>query len=295
MRKHPVILGFCLLILTGLIFLSLAVLVGAPFGKHSLSWGERVGVVNVEGVIRSSRETVRQLDAYGRDGSIRAVVVRIDSPGGGIAPAQEIYHAVLSLKKKKKVVASMGGLAASGGYLIACAADRVVANPGTLTGSISSIMYFADAQGLLKKIGLKSSVIKSGRYKDIGSPTRAMTAEEKALLQSVVDDSYDQFLEMVAGSRRMAKDDLVGIADGRIFTGRQAHKLGLVDELGDMSHALHLAASLAGLKGEPDVVYPPKKKSTFWEIVTQQAVGSLVTELRQTEPRSEGLYYLYER
>jgi len=295
MRKHPVILGLCLLLMMGLLFILVTVLAGSFWGQQTPLWGERVGVVTVEGVIRNSQDLVRQFDEYGKDTRIKAVVVRIDSPGGGVTPAQEIYDAILALKKKKKVVASMGALAASGGYLIACAADRIVANPGTLTGSISTIMHFADAEELLKKIGLRSSVVKSGRFKDVGSPTRPMTADEKAMLQSVVDDTYDQFLEVVEKGRRISKEELRKLADGRLFTGRQAQKLGLVDELGDLSHAIRLAGTLAGVEGEPKVVYPVKKRSTFLELLVQTAVSSLVEELKLNDTPSGGLNYLYER
>jgi protease-4 len=295
MRKHPVILGLCLLLMMGLLFILVTVLAGSFWGQQTPLWGERVGVVTVEGVIRNSQDLVRQFDEYGKDTRIKAVVVRIDSPGGGVTPAQEIYDAMLALKKKKKVVASMGALAASGGYLIACAADRIVANPGTLTGSISTIMHFADAEELLKKIGLRSSVVKSGRFKDVGSPTRPMTADEKAMLQSVVDDTYDQFLEVVEKGRRISKEELRKLADGRLFTGRQAQKLGLVDELGDLSHAIRLAGTLAGVEGEPKVVYPVKKRSTFLELLVQKAVSSLVEELKLNDAPSGGLNYLYER
>lgn len=189
----------------------------------------------------------------------------------------------------------MGAVAASGGYLVACAADRIVANPGTVTGSISAIMHFANAEELLKKIGLKSSVVKSGQFKDIGSPTRPMTKEEKALIQSLIDDTYDQFLDIVSKGRKMAKDDLRRMADGRLFTGRQAHKLGLVDELGDLSHAIRLAGTLSGIEGEPNVVYPAKKKSNLWDLLLNQAVTAMLEALKQGETRSEGLNYLYEQ
>lgn len=295
MRKHPVTLGLCLLLLVGLFFLLLIALMGSLFGQRTLTWGEHVGVVTIEGVIRDSQETSRQLDAFGKDSSIKAVVIRIDSPGGGVTSSQEIYDAVLAVKKKKKVVASMGSLAASGGYLIACAADRIVANPGTVTGSISAIMHFANAEELLKKIGLKSSVVKSGRFKDIGSPTRPMTDDEKALIQSLVDDTYDQFLEVVARGRRIPKEDLRTMADGRLFTGRQAQKLGLVDELGDLNHTIRLAGTLSGIKGEPDVIYSGKKKVTFWEMILQQAFISLVGELKKSDTRTEGLNFLYDQ
>lgn len=271
------------------------VLAGSLFGKRTLAWGERVGVVTLEGVIRNSQEICHQLDTYGKDDRVKAVVIRIDSPGGGVTPSQEIHNAVLAVKKKKKVIASMGAVAASGGYLVACAADRIVANPGTVTGSISAMMYFANAEELLKKIGLKSSVVKSGQFKDIGSPTRPMTREERDLIQSLIDDTYDQFLDIVVKGRLMSKDDLRKLADGRLFTGRQAQKLGLVDELGDLNHAIRLAGALSGIEGEPNVVYPAKKKLSFWELILNQAIVLLHEELRQGEARLEGLNYLYER
>jgi protease-4 len=295
MRKHPVVLGICLLLLIGLFFLLLIVLAGSFFGKRTLAWGDRVGVVPLEGVIRNSQEISRQLDAFGRDNSVKAIVIRIDSPGGGVTPSQEIHDAILAVRKKKKVIASMGSIAASGGYLVACAADRIVANPGTVTGSISAIMHFANAEELLKKIGLKSSVVKSGQFKDIGSPTRPMTEEERALIQALIDDTYDQFLDIVAKGRRIDKNDLRKLADGRLFTGRQAQKLGLVDELGDLNHAVRLAGTLSGIEGEPDVVHPAKKKLSLWELIFNQAVTALLEGLKQGDMRSEGLNYLYER
>ena len=294
MRKHPVILGFGLLLLIGLVFLLLMVISGALFGQRSLSWGEHVGIVPIEGIIRDSREITRQIHDFGKEDGIRALVIRIDSPGGGVAPAQEIYEAVRAVGRKKKVVASMGSLAASGGYLIACAADRIVANPGTVTGSISAIMHFANAEELLNKIGLKSSVIKSGRFKDIGSPTRPMTEEEKALIQSMVDDTYDQFLEVVAKGRRLPKEDVRKIADGRLYTGRQALKLGLVDELGDLNHAVRLAGAMSGMSGEPDIIYPSRKKATFWEFLIHQSAMALVGEWMKGEPVSQGMNYIYQ-
>ncbi len=218
--------------------------------------------------------------------------MRIDSPGGGVASSQEIYEAVIDLKKKKKVVASMGSVAASGGYMVACAADKIVANPGTITGSISAVMHFANAEELLKKLGLKASVVKSGKFKDIGSPVREMTAEEKALLQELVDDIYDQFLDMVARDRNIPKENLRKIADGRVFTGRQAHKLGLVDYLGDMGYALTLAGEMSGMKGKPDVVYPKKKGSKFWDYVFREMFTALDEQMRGKVEQLTGILYL---
>jgi len=189
----------------------------------------------------------------------------------------------------------MGSVAASGGYLVACAADKIVANPGTITGSISAIMHFANAESLMEKIGLKSSVVKSGKFKDIGSPVRPMTTEEQALIQDLVDDTYDQLLEVISRDRKIPREALKQLADGRVFTGRQAQKLRLVDDLGDMGHAVRMAGKLAGIKGTPELVYPTKKKSTYWELLMEKAASALVGELNKEGSRfQQGVHYLYE-
>ena len=295
MRRPPVILGLLLRLLVFFIFFLLAYFLGIFTGKRSLPLADSIGVLNLEGVLRSSQEFARQAEEFGRDDGIKAVVVRIDSPGGGVAASQEIYASLAELKKKKKVVVSMGSVAASGGYLVACAADKIVANPGTITGSISAIMHFANAESLMEKIGLKSSVVKSGKFKDIGSPVRPMTTEEQALIQDLVDDTYDQLLEVISRDRKIPREALKQLADGRVFTGRQAQKLRLVDDLGDMGHAVRMAGKLAGIKGTPELVYPTKKKSTYWELLMEKAASALVGELNKEGSRfQQGVHYLYE-
>jgi protease-4 len=221
--------------------------------------------------------------------------VRIDSPGGGVAASQEIYAAVKRIKKNKIVVASLGSVAASGGYMVACAADKIVANPGTVTGSISAIMYFANAEDLLKKIGLKPSVIKSGKYKDIGSPTRGMSDDEKQILQVLVDDIYFQFIDVVAQDRKIPLEEVKKIADGRVFSGRQALQQKMIDFLGDKSFALQLAGKMAGIKGTPDFVYPKKKDVTFWDFILQNTAASFATALKDNVPTiPQGLNLIYK-
>ena len=293
MRKHPVIFGIFLLILVGFVFFTLVYVLGsATEDRHSFALNNRVGVVKVEGVISDTHDIIEHLNQFDKDDSIKAIVLRIDSPGGGVAASQEIYAAVVDIKKKKKVVASMGSLAASGGYMIACAADKIVANPGTITGSISAIMHFANVEELLKKVGLKASVVKSGKYKDIGSPVREMTSEEKKLLQELVDDIYDQFLDMVAQNRNIPKENVRDIADGRVFTGRQAHKLGLVDYLGDIGYAVTLAGEMSGIKGKPEVVYPKKKGSKFWDYVFREMFAAFDEHMRARIGQFNGIMYL---
>jgi protease-4 len=293
MRKHPVAFGIFLLFLVGMVFFLLVYVLGSTTeDKHSFTLNNKVGIVKVEGVIGDTRDVIEQLNQFGKDEGIKAVILRIDSPGGGVASSQEIYEAVIDIKKKKKVVASMGSVAASGGYMVACAADKIVANPGTITGSISAVMHFANAEELLKKLGLKASVVKSGKFKDIGSPVREMTAEEKALIQELVDDIYDQFLDMVARDRNIPKEKLRKIADGRVFTGRQAHKLGLVDYLGDMGYALTLVGEMSGMKGKPDIVYPKKKGSKFWDYVFREMFTAFDEQMRGKLEQLNGILYL---
>ncbi len=191
--------------------------------------------------------------------TIKAVVLRINSPGGSIGAVQEIYEEVIRLKEKgKKVVVSMGDVGASGAYYIACAADKIVANPGTITGSIGVLMSLGNMEELFRKIGIKVEVIKRGKHKDIGSLSREMTAEEKRLLQGLIDDAYDQFLQVVIEGRNFKKSKAEKIAQGQVFTGRQAKNLGLIDEIGNFQDAVRLAGKLAGIPGEPKVIELPK-------------------------------------
>ncbi|NGZ61545.1 MAG: signal peptide peptidase SppA [Nitrospira sp. LK265] len=233
-----------------------------------LSTGDRIALIRVEGVILDSLTTIEDLKRFSENPSVKAIVIRIDSPGGGVVPSQEIYDAVKRVRSKnnKAVIASMGSVAASGGYYIAAATDRIVANPGTLTGSIGVIMETANVEGLLRKIGVEGVVIKSGKYKDVGSPLRKMSADERGLLQAVMDDVHKQFIEAVAEGRSLEIRVAQALADGRIFTGRQAKEAKLVDELGDLEDAIQLAAEVVGIEGEPKVV-EPRRRFSFREIL----------------------------
>ena len=245
---------------TGLV---LSTLVSLLFPDLDFSTEDRIALVRVEGVILDAQTTVGELKRFSENPSIKAIVLRIDSPGGGVVPSQEIYDTIKRIRSKsnKVVIASMGSVAASGGYYIAAATDRIVANPGTLTGSIGVIMETANVEGLLQKIGVEGVVIKSGKYKDIGSPIRKMSAEERGILQTVMDDVHKQFIEAVAEGRAIEFRAAQALADGRIFTGRQAKEAKLVDELGDLEEAIHIAADIAGIAGEPKVVEPRRRFS----------------------------------
>jgi protease-4 len=239
------------------------VLMNLFFPDIDLSTEDRIALIRVEGVIVDSQATVGELKRFSENPSVKAIVLRIDTPGGGVVPSQEIYDAIKRVRNKynKAVIASMGSVAASGGYYIAAATDRIMANPGTLTGSIGVIMETANVEGLLQKIGVEGIVIKSGKYKDVGSPLRKMSAEERGLLQAVMDDVHKQCIEAVAEGRSMELRAAQVLADGRIFTGRQAKEAKLVDELGDLEDAIQLAAEVVGIEGEPKVVEPRRRFS----------------------------------
>ena len=256
---------------------------------------EKVAMVKIEGVLLSSEQIVDEISNYAEDAGVKAILIRVDSPGGGVVPSQEIYNAVLNARKQgKKVVISMGSLAASGGYYVAAAADRIVANPGTLTGSIGVKMEFANLEKLFEKIGIRGMVIKAGEYKDIGSPYRDMTDSEQKLLQSVIDDVHTQFIEAVAKGRHLPEADVRAIADGRIFTGRQALQLKLVDDLGDLEDSIRIAGELAGIKGKPKVVHH-EKKSSFFQYFREESASWLSDVLARVMGKSMvRLDYLYQ-
>lgn len=240
---------------------------------------DKVAVVDIKGVIADPYDVNQTLRELGERDDVKAVVLRIESPGGAVGPSQEIHGEVLRLREKKTVVASMGAIAASGGYYAAVAADKIMANPGTITGSIGVIVEFINAQELLGKLGLKGYVVKSGKYKDVGSPLREMEKEERELLQSLINDVNGQFITAVAEGRGLKAEDVRKIADGRIFTGSQAKELNLVDELGGLSDAIALSASLAGIEGEPSVVYPERQKINIWKTFSGSASIESLAEL----------------
>lgn len=279
--KKAVLIFVILLVL--FVFISLIVVL---FQKN-LPVGDRIALIRIEGPIIDSKETLDELKDYVKDTSIKAIVLRIDSPGGGVAPSQEIYEEVRKAVAKKKIVVSMGSVAASGGYYIAAPATKIVANPGTLTGSIGVIMEIPNIESLMNKIGVKTEVIKSGQHKDIASIFRGIKKEEREILQDVLDNVHEQFIEAVAEGRKMVHDDVKRIADGRIFTGQQALKVGLVDELGNLEDAMKAAAKLSGIKGEP-VVVTKKEKFSFIDLLR----GKMPKELADIFP-SVKVKYLF--
>ncbi len=258
---HPVITGF--LILGGLMFLffgGITFFVAKmirPTSTDLFSSGQGVGIIELKGVITSSEKTIANLNDFKKKDNIKAIVVRIDSPGGAVGASQEVFRELRRVNREKPVVASMGSVAASGGYYAAIGAEKIVASPGTLTGSMGVILKFANLEEIFKKIGYKTETIKSGEFKDMGSPSRSLTKAERDMLQRLLDNVHDQFIRDIAESRKLAEEDVRQVADGRIFSGEQALELGLIDELGNLTDAVRLAAELGGLDDpSPRLIYP---------------------------------------
>ncbi|MGH7365265.1 MAG: signal peptide peptidase SppA [Candidatus Rokuibacteriota bacterium] len=265
-----------------------------------LPGGAKVAVVEIEGIIGvgadggpDTETIIRTLAEYRDDPSVRAVVLRIDSPGGVVAPTQEIFTAVRRVREANKpVVASMGSVAASGGYYVAAAADRIFASPGTLTGSIGVVMQLANVEGLLKKVGVEYVVVKAGTYKDVGNFARAMTPEERRILQSLLDDIYEQFIAAVAEGRGLELQAVRAFAEGRIYSGRQAQDLRMVDDLGGLEDAIEAAAKMAGLPPKPKVVYPRRGFSLRDLLLTEWGLGPVSRMLPRLDTLRTPLYLM---
>jgi len=235
----------------------------AMVGEEGLpTGGAKVAVVEIEGIIVDGTAAVRELREHTENPSIKAVVLRVNSPGGVVAPTQEIFAAIHRVRKAgKPVVATLGAVAASGGYYVAAAADRIYANPGTLTGSIGVVMQMANIEGLLKKVGVEYVVVKAGSYKDVGNFARTMSPEERKMLQALLDDVYSQFVDAVAEGRSLERGEVLAFAEGRIYSGQQALALKMVDEMGGFEDAVEAAGKLANISGRPKLVYPRKRFS----------------------------------
>jgi protease-4 len=271
-----------------------AYLTGGEVRVLALLGGESVGVLQIEGTIDDSRDTIDSLKQFEEAKGVKAVVVRIDSPGGAVAPTQEIYEEIEKLRKKKPVIASLGGTAASGGYYIASACDQVVSNPGTLTGSIGVIMELGNVEELMKKLGLKGISIKSGPHKDIGSPLRPLSPEGKAILQALIDNVHGQFVQAVAKGRHLPEEKVRELADGRVYSGEQAKALGLVDVLGNLQDAVDLAAKRVGIKGKPQVIYSEPEQKRWWEKLFFAYFGRGIGKSESLGPRYEWSPYLVQ-
>ncbi len=279
-KRRPILIAIGIILLAAAVLGgAMAMIVGSLSTPSGLFSSRKIGVIPVEGVISSSQAVTSHLIKFRKDPGIKAIVLKINSPGGEIAPSQEIYREIEKTLPVKAVVASMGTVAASGGYYIAAAASRIVANPGTITGSIGVIMEFLRAEDLLKKIGVGLEIVKSGEFKDIGSPDRKLTDKERQLLHALIMDIQSQFVEAIVRGRKLPVEHVMQIADGRIFSGVQAKELGLVDLLGNFEDAVEVARELAGIDGEVTLVHAKKSRletlDRFFEIGARLISGGL--------------------
>jgi len=258
----------------------MAIVLSFSYLTPTLSFGNKIGVIPINGLIKNADAITEQLISFREDKRIRAIILRINSPGGGVGPSQEIYAETRRTTQTKKVIASLGSLAASGAYYIASATDKIIANPGTLTGSIGVLMEFVRIEELLNKIGVEMRVLKSGEFKDIGSPNRKMTDREEELLMNLLEDIRNQFVTAVSEGRNMPREKILEIADGRIFSGREAEELGLVDSLGNFRDAVNLTKRMAHIKGDVKLVYPERKRRSFlWDLVFKDLVDSVIDRI----------------
>lgn len=270
-------------------FLVLSLIAARMFGKEEDSggwadWfgrGGKIGVIRLEGVMASSDETLRRLRKFRKNSAIKAIVIRINSPGGTVAPAQEIYREIIRTKQKKPVVVSMETVGASAAYYVASASNRIVCSEGTITGSIGVIMMMADIHEIIEKIGVNVNVIKAGKYKDIGSGVKPLSNEERNILETFAREIHEQFIADVLAGRKgkIDEEQLRTIADGRFFSGQKAKELGLVDTMGNFYDAVKIAADLGGITTEPTLVYPEKKWENYLELLTESATGAAVKAL----------------
>ncbi|HMK61871.1 MAG TPA: signal peptide peptidase SppA [Dissulfurispiraceae bacterium] len=277
-------------ILFGVLFLIFLLFVSVIFTLVSKGAREKVAIVRVEGPIIEAKTVVDEIKGYVKDASVKAIVLRVDSPGGGVVPSQEIYDEIRKAKESKKVVVSMGSVAASGGYYISVPADRIIANQGTITGSIGVIMVVPNLKGLLDKVGIKTEVVKSGKNKDLASVFRGIGESEREIIQGVMDDVHEQFISAVAEGRKMPIDKARKISDGRIFSGRQAVAIGLVDETGDLDDAVKVAAKLGGIEGEPETISKSEKG-----VISKFLNGDMTEGISHVLPdlHLKYMYYMY--
>jgi protease-4 len=280
-KKHPilsvlVILGVIILVM-GSFMMFLIKMFSTP---SAFSLGSKIAVIPIQGTIVNSHPIISELVRFKKDGSIKAIILRIDSPGGGVGATQEIYQEVRKTIQTKKVVVSMGGVAASGGYYIASAANKIVANPGTITGSIGVLIEFIRLEDLMTKIGIDFEIIKSGEFKDIGSPHRKLTDRDMEIINDLITDIQNQFVKDVAVGRNLTIKQVRDIADGRVFSGAKAKKLGLVDALGNFQDSVDLTKEMAGIKGEPNLIYARKSKPSLWELIFESAIHAFENQIQ---------------
>ena len=287
-KRHSILIVLIIiLVLAGLLGGAMVIVMKSLSPSSTPLFSEKIGVIPVEGTISSSQTVTSQLVEFRKDAGIKAIVLKVNSPGGAIAPSQEIYREIEKTIPVKKVVVSMGTVAASGGYYIAAAANKIVANPGTITGSIGVIMEFVRVEDLLTKIGVDLEIMKSGEFKDIGSPDRKLTQREREILNAMIMDMQNQFVEAIVRGRGLSLEEVQRIADGRIFSGARARELGLVDVLGNFQDAVEITKELAGIKGDVTLVYAKKRRVDVFDLLFDAGARFMTQVLRSLAARAE--------
>ena len=263
--------------------------------SSDFAFGDKIGVIDLEGVIIEPQTIAKQLKKFGEDDSIKAIVLHVNTPGGGVAASEEIYEAVKRVreKNKKRIVASVETVGASGGYYVACATDKIYADRGSIVGSIGVSSQWVNYGDFLKWAKLKDVTFKAGALKDTGNPAREMTPDEKKYFQSLLDDMHGQFIAAVAKGRKMNEDDVRPLADGRVWTGQEAKDLKMIDQISDFDGAVHDTAKAVGIKGEPTIVRPEKQRRTLFDVLFGDVSDYIPssTKLMENHP---GFYFLWK-
>ncbi len=272
-RRHPflffsMIVSICMtMMFLGIVFLISfsSNMMGSSFAQTYAQHNGNIGIVEINGMILNSKKVIQDIQTFNEDDDIKAIILRVDSPGGGIGPSQEIYREIMKVKSSKKIITSMGSVAASGGYYIASATNGIVANPGTITGSIGVIMEYVNLMEIAQKIGISPIVIKSGEFKDMGSPLRELKESEKKLFQALVDELHLQFVTDASKARDIDLETMKTLADGRVYTGQKALQLKLIDRLGNLDDAVQWAGELVNIQEKLVPVYPKEDRMTFFK------------------------------
>jgi protease IV len=292
-KSRPLLIVLTILLVVAIVLGGTLLLVLHFFSPSSTGlFEEKIGVVSITGTISSSKKISSELVKFAKDDSIRAIILRINSPGGGVGATQEIYREVQKITPQKPVVASMGSIAASGGYYVAAPATKIVSNPGTITGSIGVFIQFVRLEELMNKIGVDLEIVKSGEFKDMGSPDRKLTPRDREILDALIKDLQGQFVSAVASGRNLPVEKVQKIADGRIFSGARAKDLGLVDFMGNFQDAVEITKKIVGIKGDVALVYPKKSTGELWNLFLESSARNIVGVL--TEKGGSSVEYRWD-
>jgi protease-4 len=282
-KSHPLLIVLTILLVLGILLGGILLLVLHFFNPSATTlFEDKIGVVSITGAITSGNRISSDLSKFAKDESIKAIILRINSPGGGVGATQEIYREVQKIVHQKPVVAAMGSVAASGGYYVSAPATKIVSNPGTITGSIGVFIQFVRLEELMTKIGVDLEIVKSGEFKDMGSPDRKLTKRDREIIDALIKDLQSQFVAAVASGRNLSALKVREIADGRIFSGAQAKELGLVDFLGNFQDAVEITKEIAGIQGDVELVYPKKSSGELWNLLLESSARHVVKALSDT-------------